>query len=326
MLVRRYYRLRREYGGYIEFEQYSGTLIHDDATALNCGRNCLAYLIEKRKIKKIYLPYFLCASVSDVCLKYGIDIEYYHVNNDLLPEFNKCLEMDEYLYVVNYYGQISNEQINEFKNLHRNLIVDNVQAYFQMPVPRTDTIYSCRKFFGVADGAFLYTEANVEGGLPVDESYKNMGFLMGRYERCAEEFYGGYVENNERFVKEPIKQISRLTYNLLRGIDYKYVSRIRKKNFSYLHDHLSSVNKLKPTIPEGAFMYPLYLNDGNNIRKKLQELRIYVPTLWPDVLRLCNDNTLEYNLAVNILPLPVDQRYNINDMEVIISEISKLIA
>lgn len=28
-----------------------------------------------------------------------------------------------------------------------------------MPVENVDTLYICRKFFGVADGAFLYTDS-----------------------------------------------------------------------------------------------------------------------------------------------------------------------
>ena len=53
----------KEYGGYIELDTYRLPMLHDDAIALNCGRNCLAYLIEAKGISKIKLPYFLCDSV-----------------------------------------------------------------------------------------------------------------------------------------------------------------------------------------------------------------------------------------------------------------------
>ena len=41
----------KEYGGYIELDTYRLPMLHEDAIALNCGRNCLAYLIEAREIK-----------------------------------------------------------------------------------------------------------------------------------------------------------------------------------------------------------------------------------------------------------------------------------
>ena len=34
----------KEIGGYIEFDTYHLPMLHDEAIALNCGRNDLAYL------------------------------------------------------------------------------------------------------------------------------------------------------------------------------------------------------------------------------------------------------------------------------------------
>ena len=46
----------KEFGGYIEFEYFHGNEYHDKAIKLNCGRNCLAYLIKLYNINfyKIY--------------------------------------------------------------------------------------------------------------------------------------------------------------------------------------------------------------------------------------------------------------------------------
>ena len=70
-------------------------------------------------------------------------------------------------------------------------------------------------------------------------------------------------------------------------------------------------------------MYPLYVNNGNDLKKKLQERKIYVPTLWPDVYKVCEDNELEYFMAQRIVPIPVDQRYNLDDMNYIVDKIKK---
>ena len=71
----------KEYGGYIEFENYHGNMVHEGAISLNCGRNALAYLCEAKKIKKLYLPYFLCSSVPNLCKKIGVEYGYYHINS-----------------------------------------------------------------------------------------------------------------------------------------------------------------------------------------------------------------------------------------------------
>ena len=105
----------KEIGGYIEFESYHGTLFHEGALGLNCGRNCLAYLIEARGIKRIKLPYFLCSSVKDVCARYGVDTTFYHIDSAFRPVGDLALADDEWLYIVNYYGQLTNDEAAAYK-------------------------------------------------------------------------------------------------------------------------------------------------------------------------------------------------------------------
>lgn len=220
-------------------------------------------------------------------------------------------------YVVNYYGQLTNEMIVEWKEECERIVVDNAQAYFQTPVAGVDTLYTCRKFFGVSDGAMLYTDQYIDEKLSQDESFERMRFLLGRFERTAGEFYQENVENNERFSNEPIKIMSKLTENLLHAIDYKSVCQRRTENFKLLNDAFADWNRLELIIPNGAFMYPLYINEGSKIRKALQEQGIFVPTLWPDVMKRCSSEDLEYDMADNILPLPIDQRYGEHEMVII---------
>ena len=307
----------REIGGYIELDTYTGPMLHGDGIRLNCGRNALAYLIEAKGIKKLWMPKFMCDSCDKVLAERGVSVEYYSIGQDFRPI---APERDGWLYVVNYYGQLSNEYL---ASLGAKIIVDNAQAYFQEPVPGIDTLYTCRKFFGVADGAILYTDKTLEV-VERDESFRRMGFLLGRYERSAPEFYGEYVENNHVFADEPIKRMSRLTENLLHGIDYEFVRKRRTENFAFLHARLGRRNRLRLTVPEGAFMYPLYIENGAEVRKRLQAMKIYIPLLWPSVFTHCVETELEYDMARNILPLPVDQRYGPEDMADIIDTIQTL--
>ena len=314
----------KEIGGYIELDSYSLPMLHENAIALNCGRNALWYLIRAKKIKKILLPKFLCDSVRKVCEKEGVEIKHYSITMNFIPK-DIVLSEDEWLYVVNYYGQLDNEKIKVFAKKYKRVIVDNAQAYFQMPVEGIDTLYTCRKFWGVADGAFLYTDIRLDEDLSQDESYDRMRFLLGRFERTASEFYSDYTANNQRFAQEAIKIMSKLTNNLLHGIDYDGAKQRRTENFNILQEALGAKNHLKIIVPEGAFMYPFYVKNGAQVRKKLQEKNIYIPILWPDVFECCDESEIEYDMARNILPLPVDQRYNAEDMLIIIKNIEEAI-
>lgn len=310
----------REMGGYIEWEESRGSAYHTGCLSLNCGRNALACLIQLKNIRQIALPYFLCGSVYEVCRKYGVSVRFYHINKNFRADTAMPLK-DEYLYLVNYYGQAEREYIEHMSDIYSGkVIVDNAQAFFEKPSDGVDTLYTCRKFFGVADGAYLYTDASVSGlDIPTDESFERMRFLFGRYEKTAEEFYPEYIKNNEFFSDEPVKRMSRLTGNLLRGIDYAFVKRRRTENFSYLHERLKGLNRLSLKIPQGAFMYPLWIADGGRVRKRLLGQKIYIPALWPDVLEQCREQDPEYAMAKEILPLPVDQRYDKEDMGYVVT-------
>ena len=312
----------QEIGGYIELDKYTLPMLHDGAIALNCGRCALAYLIRAKKIKKLLMPRFNCASVIQLCLREHVVVRYYDITETFLPE-QVDLEKDEWLYLINYYGQLSNEQIVGYSNIYKRVIVDNAQAYFQMPVNGVDTLYTCRKFFGVPDGAFLYTDTKLNVPLPRDESFERMHFLLGRFERTASEFYQESVQNNRFFADEDIKTMSRLTNNLLHALDYSDICKRRTDNFICLHQLLGNRNGLELKIPEGAFMYPLYLDDGVAIRRELQKMKIYIPVLWPNVLE--EEESLERRFAENILPLPCDQRYGSEEMLYMAKTIEEII-
>ena len=314
----------REYGGYIEFETFYGKMLHEDAIALNCGRNALAYLCEAKGIKKMYLPYFLCSSVTDLCKKIGVEWSGYSINNQLEPIFEQKLGENEWLYIVNFYGQLDNDQLELWKKKYNRIIVDNAQSYYQAPVDGVDTLYTARKYFGVADGAFLYTNARLEREIAVDESFERMHFLLGRYERSANEFYNEYVSNNKLFSTEPIKQMSRLTRNILRGIEYDRIAECRQENFEILNQELRNINQLQVKSVRGAFMYPLLIEGGITVKKILQKEKIYIPTLWPNVLENCKTGSLEYHLAADTLPIPIDQRYDIQDMKYLVEVIKRV--
>jgi len=345
--------MQTEIGGYLELERFSGTLLHEKALKLSSGRACLAYLIQQRGIRKILLPDFLCDAVRKTCEFYGVAVRTYEVGTDLRPVFftkagcpagadgsgrtgeaktamgtaladagrtAECdlvaPEADEWLYLVNFYGQLTENELKAYAERFPKLIVDNAQAYFAPALQEVDTLYTCRKFLGVADGGFLYTDAP-QRTLPRDESHGRMGFVLGRFERPAGEFFAEASQNNDDLLFEP-KQMSRLTENLLRATDEEKIRQVRTENFNRLHAALGERNLLSLRPAEGAYAYPLMLENGEETRRKLIARKIYVPTLWPNVLTEQPEDSTAVKLAREILPLPCDQRYGSEEMDAVI--------
>lgn len=303
-----------EIGGYLEYEKNHGKEYHDQCLRFNTARNCLKYLIEARGIKKIWLSRWNCSAVLNACKTSGVEICYFDLDEAFLPVMPSEYRSDDYVYLVNYYGQIKSPK-------YEHMILDNVQAFFEKPEKGIDTIYTCRKYFGVTDGAYLYTDAVVDREPERDLSHDRIGYLAGRLEEGAAAFYQAYQKNEELLDSLPLKKMSAFTENLLKGIDYEAVRLKREENFRLLHKHLGRFNQWNVRVPVGPFAYPFLVENGKEIRSALQRSQIYIAKLWPNVV-----NGKESVLADNLLPLPCDQRYTTETMEKITETIMPLMA
>lgn len=306
-----------EIGGYFGLEEFSGKEYYSDLVALNTGRNALAYLIRAKGIKKIYIPRYLCDSVYKICEREGCNYDFYEIGEDFQLKFDSALCTGEWIYVVNYFGQITNEL--ELKKKYNRIIFDNVQAFFQKPLHGIDTIYSCRKFFGVPDGAYLATDTHLD--LSNDISLNRMYHILGRFEEGAAAYYKEFNKSDDSFYDLELRNMSRLTHNILRAIDYESVRKQREDNFIFLHNKLKDRNKLKLKVPSGPYMYPLYVDNGTQRKKLLVSKKIYIPTLWPNVSAI---GGLAGDFSKNILPLPCDQRYTCDDMRIILDYLDEI--
>ena len=310
-----------EIGGYLGAEPYTGCHgeYYPDAVALNTARNALVYAVRARGIRRLRIPAYLCDSVSLVCDREHIPYEYYHTGADLRPVIDRPPEPDEYLYVVNLYGQLSNEELAALRDRYDRVIVDNIHAFYQPPIKGADTIRSCRKFFGVPDGAYLVTDTLLPDDLPTDVSDGRTSHIYGRLRDGATAHYAEFRANDDAFEQLPLMRMSELTHRMLSVIDYERVKRIREENFACLHRLLGSRNGLKLRMPEGPYAYPFLCENGPRVRKYLASRKIYVATLWPNVPEIGNDT--ERYCAENILPLPCDQRYGAEEMQIIAEEL-----
>ena len=317
-------RNEKEIGGYFGLEKLISNEYYPELAAVNNARCALLYIIKARHYNKVYLPYFLCDSVRLVLEREKIPFEEYRIDRTFLPLLDIKTKPEEVVYIVNYYGLISEEQLINLKNRYGNIVVDNAQAFFTRPVKGIDTLYSCRKFFGVPDGGYAYTDAEFQEDIPEDVSMDRMKHILGRFEgNSASDYYDYFNNNDESFKEIELRHMSKLTHNILGAIDYQAAKRRREENFMFLSKALGEDNILKIKCPAGPYAYPFYVQNGMTIKKQLAQRKIYVATLWPNVLGTGLD--IETEFAENILPLPCDQRYLEEDMQRVADAVMSLI-
>lgn len=312
-------------GGYFSLELPWVEEYHKDALRLNTGRNCLEYILRSRGYKKVYLPYYICSVVLEPFEKLGVQYVFYHVDERLEMKESLSVKAGEALLYVNYFGLKQRYVEHLAEQYGTSLIIDNTQAFYAKPVTGIDTFYSCRKFFGVPDGAYLYTDKLLGGKFEQDESYGRMSHLLRRIDQGAESGYDDFRKNDDRLSGQPVRRMSKLTRRLMQGIDYEEVACRRRANYRLLENELGESNKIILDLEEDAvpLVYP-YLTSTEGLRGRLIADKIFVASYWPDVLDWVEVANLEYRLASQMLPLPIDQRYGEEVMNGMVKELNDL--
>lgn len=100
------------------------------------------------------------------------------------------------------------------------------------------------------------------------------------------------------------------------SIDYEQVKKIRQDNFTYIHKNLKEKNTLviDHSEVEAPLVYPLLFPDAHLLRTYLNSKQIYVAQYWPEVLLRSGISALEYDLANDLVAIPINQRYTRQDM------------
>ncbi len=303
-------------GGYFELELPTHQEFHSDAIALNSGRFCLEYILRCRKYSKVYVPYYTCDSAIEPIIKLGISYEFYHIDEEYHIVEDIALTNNDALMYTNYWGLQSDYCLELSKIYGKQLILDYTQAFFARPIFGVDTFYSCRKFFGVPDGGYLYTDAEADFDIEQDVSYSRMNSLVKRIDLSPEDGYEDFRKCSEEFHNLPIRYMSKFTKRMMCGIDYQKIVKKRRANYEILSKSLGGKELSDNDIP---MIYPYIANEGQLLRKNLIKNKIFVAKYWPNVDEWAGEGADETWMANNILPLPIDQRYGEEDMQRIIN-------
>lgn len=313
-----------EYGGYLPLElrrgrEYYSDLLPRYVTRYNCGRTALYAAIKSFPASRVWLPYFYCPSTRETVEKIdGIAICDYSLNDALLPDASPWRE-DDVVVLVNYYGLLG-EALRQYVAGLRGkpyIILDNAQAFFSEPIldERVLNLYSCRKFIGVGDGAYLIGPEQKSFDFPRDVSSERCDFLLRSLECGTNSAYAQSAYNEQALGKER-RQMSLLTQRVLMATDYEYIKQRRRENAAFVQQYMAPVQRLRLPLGDAVpYCYPLLLDQ--DIREWLIRERIYVPTLWKELICGTFSGTLEYRLSKYTVCMPVDQRYGTDNMKTI---------
>lgn len=312
-------------GGYFEWEfpQARKQALHENAVFLNSGRHALEYILRGlSNIKNVWIPFYTCDVVLQPLQRLGISWSFYHIDEKLEIAEKPEVKEGEVLLYTNYYG-IKDKYCKCVASTYGDkVIIDNAQALFCKPIPGTNQFYSPRKFIGMPDGGLAVTTfRDSAGNLPIDKSFDRCSHLLKRLELSPSEGYTEFKECSKKIAEAPLCQMSHISKSIFSSVDLDCVKQKRRKNFAMLHKTLASTNKLAiPSMDslECPLIYPYWVNNGDSLKKKLIEQEVFVATYWPNVFEWSKQGDLEQEITNHMVFLPIDQRYDEENMGKII--------
>lgn len=321
----------KEIGSFIELELPKGREWYKGNSGiarLNTGRAAIWHAFRLTGSKAIWIPYYQCETVREFLTRKGVKIKYYHQDKEFNP-IDLQPTTDEAVLLVNYCGIMSHERMRNLSKVYPHVIIDNCQAFFCKPIEGALNVYSCRKFIGVADGAYVIGEGAEQyvNEYPQCYSSDTAAFLLKRIEYgCEGKGYEARTINEERVDSEDIMKMSALTRALLDCADYEHNQRKRRENFETACRLFADINKIDPTMyyDEATIpmVYPLVVED-DSLLGRLLAAKHFQGHWWNYITGELPESTFEHWLSRYVIPITIDQRYGYEDLEYILNVVKE---
>lgn len=312
----------------------------------NTGRAAIEAILIKlreRGYRELLLPSYLCDSVRDAALRANMDIVYYEINTDLSVNINSIkYNSDSILYLVQYFGKEIDEELLDCINQAKHqgvMVIEDISLSLlsknEKCVGFGDyVIGSLRKWFPIVDGGVILSEREENFELSTAAYDYTLDYFVAQILKSV---YLNSCTDNDNKIKEvflsynaegmkalfsdyTIRKMSRLSLELLRGIDVEEVKKQRIKNYDYLYSLLSTVPQIKVIVKRQGEMVPLGMviaaEDRNELLNYLISHGVYCNVHWR-----CNESIKEsqasQHLAERCITIPCDQRYGEEAMQYI---------
>jgi dTDP-4-amino-4,6-dideoxygalactose transaminase len=321
------------------------------ATFLSGGQSAIRFIIENINFKNsdvILMPSYLCSTILYSLIEKGINYEFYGIKKDLSIDLDNLeAKIKKFspkaIFVIDYFGFYHNNEtitfINSCKSKGIRIIEDAVQMlWFNKRKFSGDYVFNSYRKFLPIDGSIVLCDNIGNYEWFRDDYYKLVNkarmdkTLYNRYNIGEEkDFLDLFRQAEEEYYKRnKIMALDKNSFYMLSKINKEYIFKKRIENYVYLYEKLSrifdtqilnSIEKITDNVPLGL---PILIKNRNSIRKYLASKNIFCPVHW-------NINEIDFKgnkfndsmyLSDNILTIPIDHRYDFEDLDRVIENIS----
>lgn len=295
------------------------------------GRTGIKYIINnlrKKNICKYLLPNYLCVSIIQ-----NFDINsynFYDINNNFLIDIenleNSIIKFKpQAMFIINYFG-ITDKNLNKILELCKKynilIIEDNTHNIYDKCTYGDIVISSFRKILPTPFGCIIHDKNNLLEKQSNKISYKiiflNLIKILGMVLKRIG-FFKNMWYNLLLYSESKINTVYEYDFDYVNFLFYiiyydENNKNIRNDNFNILKNSI-----YKPIVNNTYFTYPIIFNSFNDreiIKNKLIKNKIYPIIHWP--LDFDNDKKCNHHISNRILSIPIDERYNEDNMKFIL--------
>lgn len=299
--------------------------------------NILAYLKEKRGIKSVIFPDYLCETVYQMAEKNQMGEEFYTLDEQLNPVFKDIenkYDATKAILLINYFGlKDSKTMVEQLRSIHKEMVIllDNVQAPYEM-LNKTDadfTFSSFRKAFPVSDGSWVISRENTLQQFDRVNEFAQYKIAASYLKVIRDQHLFNDEVYLDLFHKGEIKidndyqtDMTQLSKDILANMEWNRWAILRKRNAETIIEGLNEIG-ISPIIPLQGKAIPLFIpiriENRDKVRKAMFANNIFLPVHWPVDEEYKNRLNRGSDLAAHELSIIVDQRYTVGDMKRILS-------
>ncbi len=323
------------------------------------GRGAISLMLSlienKISYKTVLLPAYICQSVIIPFKQKGYSCYFYDIKKDLTPDIDsiKIFLNKELIGVfvhMGYFGFSTNDDLYDYFNKkfksEGTIIVEDLTHTLFSNYKRYDKndyyIASLRKWTGLPSGGFLSSKTNaIEVNLEAQNDFSDMRVKALQLKREYIKLNKGELKQTffdmlneaEDILNNDLNpySIDELSNSIINELDIMKLITKRRNNFSLLLKELQEAKNIRPVFDElpkevCPLFFPIYAKEREKLKEALIKEKIYCPVHWPvpkeiDISKYASSN----NIYKNILSIPCDQRYDIEDMRRVAANIKSLI-
>jgi dTDP-4-amino-4,6-dideoxygalactose transaminase len=301
--------------------------------AYGAARSALAALLKARRVRRAWLPAYICPAVVEGVTAAGAEPCFYGVTSRLGAEMTdvaRRAETGEAVIGVAFFGRELDASFWDLRRQRVDLlwIEDRAQAADGTAHRADATICSPRKLVGVADGGLLFTTtAAPEPTLPAAASFwgPEDARALDPTANAPASWYGLF-QAREASVSAAPSAMSERSLAALEALPAAPVAEARRRNWRLLAARLADYALWPDLDPDFTpLAFPIVTPDAAESVLALAEERIWAPRHWPALPSPANRFPEAHTLSRRLVSVPCDQRYGEDDMSRVADAVLRLL-